>query len=780
MIDRKMDFCFGNSRQAATWLPAQLTFEELYAKLQEPIRTSETSQQYHSMKKGEKDEIKDKGGFLAGKLKGKRRKSEEVISRSMITLDCDKLPVGFFDEFGLLNPYTAIIYTTHTHLPEAPRGRILFPLTRDITPEEYNAIARFLSDEIGMALIDPCSFKLNQMMYWPTVSTDGEYICRLYEGEWLDPDTFLASHPDWKDCTKLPQTPGEKEDFNKQKKKQEDPLSKDGAVGTFCRAYGICGAIKKFLPDVYEPTEDETRWKYIPSDSIPGVIVYDDKFAYSHHASDPAYGKLLNAFDLVRTHIFNDDDQKKSFNDMLEFASKDEEVQALALNERQAQAADDFLEDADDTEWTKKLRREKKSTQLENSLYNIKLIMQNDPYLKNIVFNQLADNMEIKGEVPWDHPEKFWRDADDAQLICYVDDHYGTFSARNYDVAVTKTVDDRSYHPIREYFKSLPEWDGVKRVDTLLTDYLGAADNDYVKAVSRKTLCAAYIRVHRPGVKFDYMPVLNGAQGIGKSTFISNLGMEWFSDSLNLSDMNDKTAAEKLQGYWIIEIGELAGMKKADLDKVKAFISRVDDKYRASFGRRVTPHPRQCVFFGTTNSENGYLRDITGNRRYWNVKVNGDGKYKPWQMTKEIVDQIWAEVAVLAKAGEHLYLSPELEEFAKAEQRGAMEQDDREGIVQEYLDMLLPQNWETMDLYSRREYVRDTEDPTRAKGVIRRTEVSNIEIWCECFGKAREDMKTSDSYSVSAIMAHLQDWSKTSERKYQPIYGRQRIYVRKG
>ena len=130
MLDRKMDFCFGNSRQAATWLPAQLTFEELYAKLQEPIRTSETSKQYHAMKKGEKDEIKDKGGFLAGKLKGKRRKSEEVLSRSMITLDCDKLPVGFFDEFSLLNPYTSIIYTTHTHLPEAPRGRILFPLTR--------------------------------------------------------------------------------------------------------------------------------------------------------------------------------------------------------------------------------------------------------------------------------------------------------------------------------------------------------------------------------------------------------------------------------------------------------------------------------------------------------------------------------------------------------------------------------------------------------------------------------------------------------------------------
>ena len=328
---------------------------------------------------------------------------------------------------------------------------------------------------------------------------------------------------------------------------------------------------------------------------------------------------LLNAFDLVRAHLFDDEDPKKSFNDMAEFAAGDERVQALGLEERMARAGDDFAEPAEDDDWKAKLVRQKKSTQLENSLFNIKLIMQNDPFLKHIVFNQLADGMEIKGEVPWQHPAKFWRDADDAQLICYVDDHYGTFSARNYDIAVAKVADDRSYHPIKDYFESLPEWDGIHRVDTLLIDYLGAEDNAYIRAVSHKTLCAAYMRVYRPGIKFDYMPVLNGAQGIGKSTFISNLGMEWFSDSLNLSDMNDKTAAEKLQGYWIIEIGELAGMKKADLDKVKAFISRVDDKYRASFGRRVTPHPRQCVFFGTTNSENGYLRDITGNRRYWNV-----------------------------------------------------------------------------------------------------------------------------------------------------------------
>ncbi|MBR0217472.1 MAG: hypothetical protein IJL96_11165, partial [Clostridia bacterium] len=253
----------------------------------------------------------------------------------------------------------------------------------------------------------------------------------------------------------------------------------------------------------------------------------------------------------------------------------------------------------------------------------------------------------------------------------------------------------------------------------------------------------------------------------------------WFSDSLSLSDMNDKTAAEKLQGYWILEIGELAGMKKADIDKVKAFVSRQDDKYRASFGRRVTPHLRQCVFFGTTNTENGYLRDITGNRRFWNVKVTGKGKYQPWDLDAETIQMIWAEAMVLAKAGEPLYLPPELEAMAKEEQVQAMEHDEREGVVAAYLDTLLPENWDEMDSFQRRGFIRDGDDPTRPKGVRRRNTVSNIEIWCECFGKSKEDLRPSDSYAITAIMIRMPGWLRSDDRPRLPIYGQQRVYIRK-
>lgn len=773
---RSLAIAYGNNRQAKTWVNKTITYDELKDRLKVTIRTSESAEEYAKMKKADRDLAKDHGGFVAGALAYGRRKVDSVEFRSMLALDGDHIEKDFIALYESVAPYTSFLYTTHSHTPDNPRVRIVFPLTRNVTPDEFVAVSRYLADMLGIDQFDECSYLPNQLMYWPSTPRNGVYEYKEVEKDWLNPDDILSAHPEWVDPTRLPTSSRESKANQVQKQKVQDPLSKNGVVGLFNRVfYPVTLALEKFLSDVYEPTDNENRWHLIVSHSMAGVEIIEDKFVYSHHAKDPAYLKLCNAFDIVRTHKFASLDEKESFKKMSEFAMSLDEVKLQAANERLSEAEDDFVDSED---WKKKLRYTSKGAVLENSLYNAKLIIKHDPLLKGIVFNQLADSLEIKGDVPWQHPAKFWRDADDAQLICYVDDHYGSFSQRNYDIAVTKVSDDRSYHPIRRYFESLPQWDGVKRVDTLFIDYLGAEDNAYIRAVCRKTLCAAYMRIYHPGIKFDYLPVFNGAQGIGKSTFIANLGMEWFSDSLTLSDMNDKTAAEKLQGYWIHEISELAGMKKADLDKVKAFVSRRDDKYRASFGKRVAPHPRQCVFFGTTNSENGYLRDVTGNRRFWNVKVSGNGKYKPWEMTRELVDQIWAETMVISKAGEELFLDKSLEAFAKEEQREAMQQDDREGIVREYLNMLLPDTWDEMDIYRRRDYFRDMEDSTRPKGAIKRMEVSNIEIWCECFGKAKEDIKPIDSYAISAIMKRLKDWQRSDNRRTIPIYGRQRIYTR--
>ena len=776
---RELKIAYGNSCNARSWSNQTTTWESLCERLQTTIRTAETAEQYKKMNKTDKAAAKDKGGFVGGHLTNGRRLVQNVSCRSFLTLDADLAEPGFLERFEKECQHAAVVYTTHGHTPEAPRLRIVIPFAEDITPDCYAAVARYYTALWGIDQFDECSYRVNQLMYWPTTPGNGEFICRIIDGPMFDPMAFLEQYPDWRDCSKLPISSREDAVRIRDGRKQEDPHTKPGIVGAFCRAYTIQDAIDTFLSDVYSPSVKEDRYDFIAGEGTAGVVIYDDTFAYSHHATDPASGVLCNAFDLVRIHRFDKEDKKASFNAMAEFAAADERVQELSLKERQERAGEDFAEPIeDDDSWKKKLVRQKRSTQLENSLYNIKLIMQNDPYLKNIVFNQLADGLEIKGEVPWSHPARFWRDADDAQLICYVDDNYGSFSARNYDIAVTKVADDRSYHPIRKMFESLPEWDGVDRAESILIDYLGATDNAYVRAVTRKALCAAYMRVYHPGIKYDYILVLNGSQGIGKSTLIAKLGMDWFCDSLTLSDMNDKTAAEKLQGYWIHEIGEMAGMRKADLEKVKAFVSRQDDKYRASFGRRVTPHPRQCIFFGTTNSDNGYLRDITGNRRFWNVKVTGEGKFKPWDLKEEDIEQIWAEVVVIAKKGEKLFLPADLEEFAKTEQREAMEHDEREGLVREYLDTLLPANWADMDSYERRDYFRNGDDPTRPVGTVRREIVSNIEIWCECFGKNKEDFRPTDSYMISSIMVRISEWKKDEKRVRLPIYGQQRVYTR--
>lgn len=784
---RKLSIAYGSSCHAKRWVNQQVTFDELCERLSQTVRTPETVEEYPKLPKSERDRAKDKGGFVGGKLKGGRRKRDTVEGRSMLTQDADHAGIGFIDSYEMLCPYASCLYTTHGHTPEAPRVRVVVPLTRDVTPDEYAAISRLFAAEWGIDQFDECSHRPHQLMYWPTTPADGEYVFKRCDGEWLDPDRYLAAHPGWRDCAGLPHSVREGGIVERGRKQQEDPLGKQGVIGAFCRTYGINEAVHVFLKDIYQESALQGRFDYIPADSSAGVVVYDDVFAYSHHATDPACGKLLNAFDLVRIHKFGGLDEKvpedteaaklPSFKAMCDFAVNDENVKMTIAGERMEKAEKEFSGENED--WLKQLEYEKRSTVVKNTLRNLLLILNNDEKLKGIVFNQLSDGMEIKGAVPWEHPSRFWRDADDAQLISYVDLTYGTFSARNYDIAVTKVADDRSYHPIREFLASLPEWDKVPRVDTILVDFLGASDNAYVRAVTRKTLCGAIARVMNPGCKFDTMLVLNGPQGKGKSTLISKLCGEWFNDSLLLNDTKDKTAAEKLQGYWILEIGELAGLKKTEIETLRGFLSRQNDIYRASFGRRATPHPRQCVFIGTTNAENGYLRDTAGNRRFWPVKTPGDAARASWEMTEEEIRQIWAEALVRYKEGEPLHLDNELAGMALKEQQIAMEVDEREGMVRDYLEMPLPERWDKMDIFDRRNYICGSEfGGEREPGVRKRERVCNMEIWCECFGKERGNLKRQDANEISAIMANIEGWKKADNKVRFPIYGIVRGYCR--
>lgn len=775
---RDMKIALGNSRQSKFWSNKTMSFDAICERLKTPIRTTESAEEYAKLPKPKRDEIKDKGGFVGGLLRDNLRKVGNVAYRSMWTPDLDNATPEFVSALTDKLHFKCAVYSTHSHTPEAPRLRIMAPFARDVTADEFVAISRFMAADIGIDMFDECSFIPNQLMYWPTCPSNGEYICKFFDGELLDPDKILSAHPNWQDCSLLPTTSRESKVSKSIKKPQEDPLSKPGIVGAFCRTYSITNVIETILSDVYAPSVAEGRYDYILGESSAGVVVYDDKFVYSHHATDPANGKLLNAFDLVRIHKFANDDEKKSYTEMADFASKDEAVRLLITDERVAKASQEF---SDDEDWHKQLRYMTRSNLLENSVWNLNLILNNDPDFVGFAFNELANRIQVTGTLPWDRPEgnQFWRDADTAQLKSLIDARYLPFSSRNHDVAFTKAADDRHFHPIRDYLNGIGEWDGEKRVEDLLIKYLQADDTPYVRAVTRKTAAAAVARIYKPGIKFDCVPVLDGDQGIGKSSIFKDLVTpEYYSESLSLTDMDDKSGAEKLQGFWIVEIGELAGMKKADIEKVKAFLSTADDKYRPSYGKTVESHPRQCIIIATVNGERGYLRDITGNRRFWIIKLHQQKQKQKWSFDQHFRDQFWAEAKVIYASGEKLYLEGNILEASEQAQRGAMEVDERIGMVEEYLNTLLPENWNDMDIYARRNYMSDKGDPTNPKGTVVRTEVTNAEIWCECFGRNLPEMKPADSYTTAALMSQIDCWERTNERSRQPLYGRQRIYRR--
>jgi hypothetical protein len=273
---RDLAIAYGNSCFAKNWSNKTIRFAELCSRLEHTIRTSETVEEYPKLPKAERDRAKDKGGFVGGHLKGNSRKRENVAFRSMLTHDADRADKDFISRYEAGHKYASCLYTTHGHTSEAPRIRIIVPLARDVTPDEYIAIARYFSEELGMDMFDECSYYPNQLMYWPTTPSNGEYIFKRCDGEWLDPDKYLAKHPNWRDCSLLPTSSRESKVTEISGKHQENPLEKPGIIGTFCRTYSITETIEKFLPDVYAPSVMDGRYDYIPADSTAGVVIYDD------------------------------------------------------------------------------------------------------------------------------------------------------------------------------------------------------------------------------------------------------------------------------------------------------------------------------------------------------------------------------------------------------------------------------------------------------------------------------------------------------------------------
>lgn len=793
--DFSIDLATAHSRIAKKWRNRHWLWSELLQRCSETKRTGETAAEYARMSKEEQSNVKDVGGFVGGYLSGGIRKNANVMYRTVATLDIDYGTVNVWDDFTMAFGFAAMIYSTHKHSSKTPRYRLVFPLSRQVSPAEYEPLCRKIAAEIGIDLFDDTTYELPRLFYWPSTSKDADFVFDYQDGPACDVDAILSQYVDYKDVSAWPLSSKEGDVIAHEIKKQGDPTEKPGVIGAFCRAYSIEDAIDTFLSDKYEKTGHDGRYTYKLGSVAGGLVCYEGKFAYSHHETDPASKQLCNAFDLCRVHLFGAQDEgsraldvtrKPSYAAMQEFAAKDKAVKLLMARERAQAAADDFdgLDDAElpedyNDEWKAELEYTKSGRLLCN-IANIILILENDPALAGHIVHDLFTGMDsAKDGLPWNKNANQWTDTDDANLRVWLEKHYDITGKEKIADALTAVLTRHSYHPIRDYLSGLT-WDGVPRLDRIIIDYMGAEDSELNRAMSRKHFVAAVARVFNPGCKYDYCLIMSGAEGIGKSTLLRVMGGKWFNDSI--TTLEGKEGMEQLRRAWVVELGELSSIKRSDVEQVKAHLSKQVDIYRAAYARRVLEHPRQCVFCGTTN-EALFLKGDTGNRRFWVIPVVAElRKYRDWsEAIRRDRDQLWAEAVHYYKQGEPLYLSEELEAQAKQRQQDFNDDNDDPivAMLDKYLNTLLPVNWDTMDIQARRSYLRDP-DPLQAEGTVKRDKVCAAEFICEQLGK---DMADKDykylCRRVSKMIGDRPEWERVSSTKHAAkLYGTQRGFRR--
>lgn len=804
--DRQITISCGNSRKAVDWRQETLLISELWDKLRVPARGKETVAQYLGLKKPQQDELKDVGGFVGGSLNGPRRKARNVTGRDIITLDFDNIPPGGKDD--VLRRIGALgcgycVYSTRKHQPAASRLRVLLPLDRTVTADEYEPIARKAAEWIGLEYADPTTFDVSRLMYWPSCCADSEYIYFAFDGPLVSASGVLGQYADWRDQEQWPQVPGTQNTYKKLAAKQGDPESKNGVVGAFCRTYDIYRAMDELLPGIYEPCDTMPgRYTYTGGSTTGGAVIYDDgKFLFSHHATDPCSGKLVNAFDLVRLHKFGDADDEAdpatptnrlpSYTAMCEFAHGLPDVSALLDRERYENAIKDFegitaTETAPEN-WMSLCSKSPSTGNICKDPDNVKIALEYDPLLKNRLINDtFAHRLQGICPLPWEARKNKpagtvfkWEDKDDNGLALYIKRALGFYAPNITAAGLLEFSGKIEFNPVQEYLKSC-KWDGVPRLDTLFIDYLGAADNLYTRAVTRKAFTAAVARAMTPGCKYDNMVILSGPQGIGKSTLLSTMAGDWFNDSIRTFEGKD--ASELLQGTWLVEVAELDAFRGSDVSRIKQFLSVRTDKFRKAYGRNTGEYPRSCVFFGTTNASE-YLRDKTGNRRFWPIDTSVQPATKNiFNQLQNERDQLWAEAFVRWQAGEPLYLEGEVKKIAEEYQEGHRETSAREATVLGFISKNVPEDWSKWPLDKRRMYWGGitTNDVSKPINLVPRDRVCALEVWCEAFGGSIKEYNTREASEINSVIAASGEW----ERSNGPIhigggYSKQRGFYRK-
>lgn len=829
------------NRYAKVGVIQKLSFEAMYSAFKKnAIRTKETMEEYQKGDREFKLKCKDKGGFIAGTSEGNTRDALSIRTRNMITLDMDYCPPNVLDIIREKQDITKdlnfrfFIYSTHSHTKEQPRFRIIVPLSQEITVEKYEPIARAIAGIIGMEYFDATTFQTNRIMYFPTVSVDGDYVCEEFGiDNWndLNPDDMLNRYMDYLNIAEF-QKPlyveGLKVDKIKDGKVRDSRKTKYRIVNAFNTEYTIREAIDKFLKDEYQKGKSEDRYSYTKGESKDGLVILNEQYAYSHHGTDPAQGRLLNAFDIVRIHKFGKLDIEKtdqqeydqydkntSFSSMLDFIRSNlpnvmkhmPEIEKLKKNEReftanQAEVEENSVE-AGDWKLTLDYTGSEKDRHPKSNARNIKIVFENDEYFKNLFYyDSLKDAICFDRTPPWNKEKNkgdLVTDEDDSEIRVYLNTVYQIVGKDLIYDSVVHAASKVRRHPIKTFFANLPDWDGVPRIENIFCKLYDIQENAYHKEASKSWWVGIIQRIMKPGSKFDMMVIICGEQGIGKSQLGKSIAtLEWKGTMAQIDSQpnyygddelpfDKKDAYEQLGGIMIYELPEFEKYyKKSDTSTIKSFLSKTSDKYRKSYGRRVAEYRRQCVFIATTNDMRP-LRDRTGNRRflpfYARLPKNTSRLYDPNYWNEEIRNQCFAEALHYFYQGFNPMssFSDEAKRIWDELNEKATIENDSLPIVEMYVNNKFPKDYFKMNFLDMKKFYTETvEIDYSGRTIVRenREEFSLKEIYCIAFNR---DIAHTPDYLMREQIENALDklgFQKQAYRKSQGVFGQQIVYKR--
>jgi predicted P-loop ATPase len=736
---------------------------------------------------------KDSGSYVLGLLDkteakhsgndkpciGVHRRKQAVVSRSMLALDVDSPADDFLLSLAMLG-VRLVWHTTHSSRPDKPRYRVLIPLDRDVDPGEYQLAVMAVMDRVGEESFDQGSTQPERYMFRPAAEHPDWFSWGEIQGPVAEADGLVSAAPDLSTLP-VPAVP----------KAKQSPFDMPGVLGAFNRAYTDLDDLSKEYDLPYVSVGSD-RWALAGTDSAAGMGAVTDGLWFSHHANDPAGGRAATAFDLVRTHRYGhlDDEAKPgtpinrmpSHLEMLKCAQSDvrvvmevvgQDFGPAASQELAANDDDDDPQPAPPVDWRSGLQISS-SGQIRDTIGNWDLISHHDSVLQSLRYNVFTLGMESDSDLPWRATDvhaggPLFSENDRLALADYIERTYTIRPMRGrIDSLVAAQGAARRHDPVKSYLENLPEWDGRSRLEECLP---GVRPTEYTRLVARKSMVAAVARVMDPGVKWDHSLVLYGDEGLGKSYWIDKMA-QGFTATLGRVDQKDTLIV--MHRSWIVVADEGHSMKKADADQLKEFLTRRHDVFRMPYDRQANEYPRRNVIWSTTNDEI-FLRRQQGNRRF--LIVHCQDKVDFSLLTDEYIDQVWAEAVAAYRGGELLFLEGEQAALAASERERFTEEDHTSGIAQEFLDMLVPADWDDLGPYGRQDWYRDHQQGM-AQGVVQQERTCALQIWTEALGNDKGRAGKADLRQIHETLKELPGWRKLPGRHRVPGYGPQQTYER--